>query len=160
MFEGTFRHEENESFTTETRLTGNARNDKQSVINLARKKYPTGRMELKSTRIFTREVGSVTSFGVGTTLGQLFGAAGTDTEAQVEIGTVFFDGARCQIFLRNLRSRNSVTLSLRQPTGGNVNFSNQIHANRLAKELPIVAREVFGNNIRELVITLKEESRA
>lgn len=156
VFEGTFRCEENASFTTETRLTGDPRRDKQSLINLARKRYPTGQMELKSTRVFTREVSAVISFAPGTTLGQLFGAAGTSTEAQVEIGTVFFDGVRCQIFLRNLRSRNAVTLSLRQPTGGNVNFSNQIQANRLAKELPFVTKEVFGNNVRELVITLKE----
>lgn len=156
LFEGTFRHEDNVSFITETRLTGNAAHDKQSVINLARKKYPTGRMELKSTRIVTREIGAPTSFTAGTTLGQLFGGPGSPTEAQIEIGSVFFDGGRCQIFLRNLRSRNCVTFSLRGRLGASVNFSNQIQANRLAKDLKLVAKEVLGNNVRELDITLKE----
>lgn len=157
MFEGTFRHEDNASFVTETKLTGNAKNDKQTIINLARAKYPTGRMELKSTRIITRDLNAVTSFSPGTTLGQLFGEAGSSTEVAVEVGSVFFDGYRCQIFLRNLRSRNCVTFSLRQPTGQFINFSNQIQSNRLAKELVYVAREVLGNNVRELEITLKEE---
>jgi hypothetical protein len=157
LFEGTFRHEEHDSFTTETRLTGNAKNDKQALINLARKKYPTGRMELKSTRIVTREAGAPPTFAAGSTFGQLFGGVGSATEVSVEVGTVFFDGVRCQIFLRNLRSRNCVTFSLRQPTGGFINFSNQIQANRLANELKTVLREVLGNNVRELVIALKEE---
>lgn len=157
MYEGVFRHEDNPSFTTETKLTGNARDDKQSIINLARKKYPTGRMELRSTRIVTREIGAVASFKSGCTVGQLFGPSGSSSEAAVEVGTVFFDGARCQIFLRNLRSRNCVTFSLRQPLGASINFSNQIQANRLARDLKIIAKEVLGNNVRELDITLTEE---
>lgn len=160
MFEGTFRHEENPSFTTETPLTGNAANDKSAVIALARKRYPTGRMELKSTRIFSRDSASAPTYSKGSTLGQLFGPAGSSTEVSVEIGTVFFDGTRCQIFLRNLRSRNCATFSLRQPSGGFVNFSNQIQANRLANELPFILKEVLGNNVRELVVTLKEETKA
>lgn len=157
IFEGTFRHEAHDAFTTETKLTGNARNDKQALINLARKIYPTGQMRLVGTRIITREVGAAATYAAGSTLGQLFGEAGSSTEVSVEIGTVFFDGTRCQIFLRNLRSRNCVTFSLRQPTGGFVNFSNQIQANRLAKELPFILREVLGNNVRELSVTLKEK---
>lgn len=159
LFEGSFRPEGFPAFIVETKLTGNAAKDKQSLINLARKKYPTGRMSLASTRIVTREVNAVTSFTPGTTLGQLFGEAGSPTEVAVELGSVFFDSAICQIFLRNLRSRNCVTFSLRQPNGGSVNFSNQIQSNRLAKELPIILREILGNKARELKVTLKEEAK-
>lgn len=158
VFEGTFNPEGYDQFTTETPLTGNGARDKASVIALARQRFPEGRMNLVSTRIFTRSNDSAPSFKQGTTLGQLFGEAGSPTEVAVEIGHVFFDGARCQISLRNLRSRNSVTFALRQPSGGSVNFSNQIHANRLASELPIIAKEVFGQNVRELTITLKQEA--
>lgn len=89
-------------------------------------------------------------------MGQLFGEAGSDTEAGVEIGSVFFQGERCQVTLRNLWSRNSVTIALRPPTGAAIVFSNQIAANRLAKELHYVVKEILGNDARELDITLKE----
>lgn len=156
LFEGTFRHEAYPPFVVETPLTGFAANDRQSLFNLARKKYPKGAMQLKSTRIFTREEGAKSTFLPGTTMGQLFGEAGSLTEVQVEIGHVFFQGVRCQVVLRNLRSRSCVTLSLRPPTGGTIIFSNQIEANRLAKELPLIVKEILGNGARELTITLTE----
>lgn len=156
LFEGTFRAEGQPPFVVETPLTGMAANDRQSLINLARKKYPKGAMQLKSTRIFTREEGAKSTFLPGTTMGQLFGEAGSLTEVQVEIGHVFFQGVRCQVVLRNLRSRSCVTLSLRPPTGGTIIFSNQIEANRLAKELPLIVKEILGNGARELTITLIE----
>lgn len=156
VFEGVFRPEEHPPFVVTTKLTGNGIRDKQTLVNLARKKYPTGGMRLASTRIYTREVGAVTTFKSGATLGQLFGESGSDTEATVEIGHVFFDSSRCQVMLRNLRSRNCVTFSLRQPTGGSINFSNQVQSNRLARELPLIVKEILGNGARELTITLVE----
>jgi hypothetical protein len=89
-------------------------------------------------------------------MGQLFGESGSDTETGIEIGSVFFQGEKCQVTLRNLRSRNCVTLALRPPGGNQIVFSNHIGAARLAKELAYVVKEVLGNEARELVITLKE----
>lgn len=155
VFEGTFRHEENESFTTETRLTGDPRRDKQSLINLARAKYPAGRMELRSTRIITRELGAQARFPKGTSVGQVFGENGSLTENALEIGSVFWGGERCQIFLVNLRSRNAVNIALRQPGGARVSFSNQIAANTPAITLKHVVKEVLGQEARELSISLK-----
>lgn len=89
-------------------------------------------------------------------MGQLFGEAGSDTEAGIEIGHVFFQSERCQVILRNLRARNCVTVSLRPPGGSAIVFSNQIGSSRLARELAYVVKEILGNGARELEITLKE----
>lgn len=140
----------------EVPLTGDSLADRQSLVNLARAKVPTGRMKLASQRIFTRERETPPGYIAGTNLGQLFGDAGSDTEVAIEIGHVFYDGFRCQIFLRNLRSRSAVTIALRPAAGGQIVFSNQVAPNRPVSELGIIVKEILGQGARELTITMRE----
>lgn len=156
LIEGSFLPEGGDPFTVETPLTGNAAKDRQSLVNLARKKYPTGGLKLSTQRIFTRDRETPPGYVAGTNLGQIFGEPGSDTETGVEVGHVFFEGSRCQIYLRNLRSRNAVTIMLRPAAGGQIVFSNQVAPNRPVADLGLIVKEILGQGARELIITLKE----
>lgn len=156
LVEGSFMPEGGDPFTVETILTGDPLADRQALVNLARKRNPTGKMKLASQRIFTRDRETPPGYVAGTNLGQLFGEAGSDTESGVEIGHVFFEGSRCQIFLRNLRSRSAVTIMLRPAMGGQIVFSNQLAPNRPISDLGIIVKEILGNGAREITITLRE----
>lgn len=156
MIEGSFIPEGADPFTVETILTGDPLADRQALVNLARKRNPTGRMKLASQRIFTRDRETPPGYVAGTNLGQLFGEAGSDTEAAIEIGHVFYDGSRCQIFLRNLRSRDAVTIALRPASGAQMIFSNQVARNRPVTDLGLIVKEILGQGARELTITMRE----
>lgn len=154
VFEGHFAPEGSEPFSVETPLTGDSKRDTQSLVNVARRRFPTGKMALKSTRIFTRDRETAPSYPGASTLGSLFGESGSLTEVALEVGQVFWEGQSCQIFIKNLRVRSAITISLRPPSGGAISFSNQIQSNRLLKELPSILREVLGSSARELRITV------
>lgn len=156
LIEGAFLPEGGDPFTVETPLTGDSLADRQSLVNLARKRFPSGGLKLASQRIFTRDRETPPGYAVGTNLGQLFGEAGSDTETGIEVGNVFFEGSRCQIFLRNLRSRNAVTVMLRPAAGGQIVFSNQLAPNRPVADLLLIVKEILGQGARELTITLRE----
>lgn len=155
LIEGSFLPEGGEPFTVETILTGDSLADRQALVNLARKRVPTGKMKLASQRIYTRSRDTAPSYPAGVTMGQLFGESGSGTESGIEVGEVFFQSQKCQVVLRNLRARNAVTVSLRPPGGSAIVFSNQVASNRLAKELFTVVKEILGQDARELKITIK-----
>lgn len=156
MIEGSFLPEGGDPFAVEVPLTGDPLSDRQSLVNLARQKFPTGKMKLATQRIFTRDRETPPGYVAGTNLGQLFGDAGSDTEVSIEIGHVFYDGSRCQIFLRNLRSRSAVTVMLRPAAGGQIVFSNQVAPNRPVADLGLIVKEILGQGARELTITMRE----
>lgn len=154
LFAGTFRPEGEPDFEVETPLTGNPQRDRQAIVNIARTRFPKGGLSLKSTRIFSKELGTRASYPKGTTVSQLFGPAGSLTESAVEVAEVFFQGEKCAVFLRNLRSRDSVTISLRASGGNPIVFSNRIAANSPAHTLPLIIKEVLGQDCRELKVTI------
>lgn len=157
LFAGTFRPDGEPDFEVQTPLTGDPRRDRQAIINIARTKFPKGGLSLKSTRIFSKELGARVSYPKGTSVGQLFGESGSPTENAIEVAEVFFQGERCSVFLRNLKSRNSVTVALRAPGGNPIVFSNQIASNSPAHTLAMIIREVLGQDCRELKVTVQVE---
>jgi hypothetical protein len=128
--------------------TGKPQQDKDAAWAAIKVRYPNlAKTEIRKTaaRIESRPGGTTPTIPVreGETVRQLF-PDDTEYESARTVGTVVFDGARCDVILRHIRSKSMFALTLRQSGGIVVNFSEQVTVMRLANELPKLIAEMLG----------------
>jgi hypothetical protein len=129
--------------------TQNPTHDQKVAWGIIRAKLPkAGPNDIRRTagRILSRPGGAspVIVIRDGETIRQLFPDR-TEFEAARTVGTVIFEGALCDVILRHLRSRSACAVTLRQPGGTVINFSEQFTTNRLSVELPKIIAEIIGS---------------
>jgi len=104
-------------------------------------------------RIVSRPGGVLPSIPVrhGETIRQLF-PDGSEFEAARTVGTAIFEGALCDIILRHIRAKSVFAVTLRQPGGVVVNFSEQTTTTRLADELPKIIAGILGDESKTMTL--------
>ena len=122
--------------------------DQDAAWKIIRVKYSqAGTDDIRRTagRIVSRPGGKlpVIAVRVGETIRQLFPDR-SEFEAARTVGTVIFEGALCDIILRHIRSKSVFAVTLRQPGGTVVNFSEQTTTTLLTDELPKILTETLG----------------
>jgi hypothetical protein len=123
--------------------------DQKAAWNVIRARLPkVQRADIRRTagRVISRPGGKTPVIVIrdGETIRQLFPDR-SEFEAARTVGTVIFEGALCDVILRHLRSKSACAVTLRQPGGTVINFSEQFTTNRLASELPKIISEIIGS---------------
>jgi hypothetical protein len=130
--------------------TQNPQKDIDAAWKIVRLRFPkvfVADIRRTAGRVISRPGGNtpVIVINDGETIRQLFPDR-SEFEAARAVGTVIFDGALCDVILRHLRAKSAFSVTLRQPGGTIVNFSEQITTNRLSVELPKIIAEIIGTS--------------
>jgi len=132
--------------------------DQNEAWSIIKRRFPhvgIGNIRRTAGRVVSRPGGKnpVILVREGETIRQLFPDR-SEFEAARTVGTVIFDGALCDVILRHLRAKSAFAVTLRQPGGTVVNFSEQITTNRLTAELPKIIAEIVGTQAQTLRLYL------
>lgn len=146
--------------SVETPVIGRPKDEYRALETAIRERHPKAAIKKQGSHVEQRELHDPGFIEVmpGTTLRGLFPEGpGSESDQARKIGRVSYQGKLCEIIIRHARAAGVAKITLKDYTGSQIPFNDQIQLTRAIEDLPKIVAEVLGAEGRDVKLRLRKK---